>query len=70
MKYIWAVGEDVHGIVSYWDSKEKALEEAKKICEDMFFDEPFEITEEEEETIEMIGGVVYITRYKLNESWV
>ena len=69
MEYIWAVSEDVHGIVSYWDSKEKALEEAKKICEKEYR-EPFEITEEEESYVEIIDGLVNVTRIKLNKSWV
>jgi hypothetical protein len=69
MEYIWAVSGEAHGIVSYWDSKEKGLEEAKKICEKEYR-KPFEITEEEESYVEIINGLVNVARIKLNKSWV
>lgn len=69
MEYIWAVSEEIHELVSYWDSKEKALKEAKKICEKEYR-EPFKITEEEENYVEITGGLVDVIRIKLNKSWI
>ena len=70
-KYIWIVSEDNHGDVSYFDSKEKAIEEMLKIIEDVY-EEPVPFDEIEEDEIEIrIPSIDYVSirREKLNESW-
>ena len=72
-KYIWIVYEENHGAVSYFDSAEKAIEEMKKIANDMY-EVPIKVINQYEHYIDVVFKddycMIYADRVKLNESWV
>lgn len=70
MKEIWVVNEDDHGDVSYWTTKEKAIEEMKRIILDLEDDGEInsELFQEDEDFI-CYAGCVSVKRVTLDESW-
>ena len=71
MLNIWAVFDDEHGVVSIWDTREKAMDEVKKtyIGEDIEVTYPPEITEDNNVIVYDFNGFkVWICPEPLNES--
>ena len=72
-KYVWIVYEDNHGAVSYFDSAEKAIEEMKKIANNMYEDS-ITVINQYEDYIDVIFEndycMIHADRIELNKSWV
>lgn len=72
-KYIWVVYEENHGAVSYFDSAEKAIEEMKKIANDMYEESITEINQYDgciDVIFEDDNCMISADRIELNKSWV
>ena len=72
-KYIWIVHEENHGAVSYFDSVEKAIEEMKKIVNDIYGNSIKKISQEENYIYVFLQDdeeVISAERVELNKSWV
>ena len=71
MKEIWVVSEDNHGDVSYWSTKEKAIEEMERIILDLEYD--YEIDSklfQEHEDFICYDDCVSAKRVTLDEPWL
>lgn len=68
MKEIWVVTEDNHGDVSYWSTKEKAIEEMERI---IFSDESFdeELLQEFDDFINY-DDWVFARKVTLDKPWL
>lgn len=71
MKEIWIVSEDEHGDVSYWTTKEKAIEEMNRIILDLECDDEIhsELFQEHEDFI-CYAGCVSVKRVTLDKPWI
>ena len=74
-KYIYIVSEECHGDVSYWTTKEAAIEELWNIFLTVANSSDFDDVNEEEtrkelEETECIDGIGCVHEEALNNSWL
>lgn len=68
MNYVWAIFDDEHGVISIWDTKEKAMEEVNNIYVDEY-SKPTITETSDAVTYDFDGYKVWIYPEPLNESY-